>query len=141
MLDGNSLQGTAAKEIEEEAHLSVKEQDLINLSELADELDENPDVEIGVYPSPGACDEFIPLFLCQKRLTRKHMEWLKGKATGLRDEGENITLKLVPYKRAWRELSRDAKGLAALSLYENLRREDKIPSTPEEVEPEPENLA
>ena len=93
-----------------------------------------------MYPSVGACDEFIPIFLCQKRLTRRHLNWLKGKATGLRDEGENITLKLVPLARAWREAGRDAKALAAIALYENLKREGHVPKMPQEVEAEPNGL-
>lgn len=155
MLDDSSFKGTAARELEEEANLTVKEEDLINMSELA--LENVPvtswasseddtktkgaeSIETAMYPSVGACDEFIPLFLCQKRLTRKHMEWLKGKATGLRDEGENITLKLVPLSRAWREGARDAKALAALALYSGLKSEGKIPEMPHEVETEPEEL-
>ncbi|CAO2651521.1 Nn.00g040910.m01.CDS01 [Neocucurbitaria sp. VM-36] len=157
MLDGNSFKGTAASEIEEEAKLKVKESDLINLSQLvledvpvpspttATKSDQVPlieSTEAAIYPSPGACDEFIPLFLCQKRLTRRHMEWLKGKATGLRDEGENITLKLVPLEKVWREGARDGKTLAALALYGNLKREGKLSANmPSEVEEEPVELS
>ncbi|KAH7374385.1 hypothetical protein BKA66DRAFT_496937 [Pyrenochaeta sp. MPI-SDFR-AT-0127] len=155
MLDGDTFKGSAASEIEEEAKLKVKESDLINMTELAlqdtssNSKQNSPepetrafteDTESALYPSPGACDEFIPLFLCKKRLTRRHMDWLKGKATGLRDEGENITLKLVPLSTAWREGARDAKALAALALYENLKREGKLPPMPSEVESEPEEL-
>jgi ADP-sugar diphosphatase len=145
MLDGSSFKGTAANEIAEEAQLTVKESDLINMSELAREdgpsssgMQES--VETAMYPSVGACDEFIPLFLCQKRLTRRHMEWLKGKATGLRDEGENITLRLVPLSQAWKHGGRDAKTLAALALYNGLKGEGRLPDMPEEVENEPEEL-
>ncbi|KAL6702491.1 hypothetical protein ACN47E_001616 [Coniothyrium glycines] len=161
MLDGETFRGTAASEIEEEACLKVKESDLINLSALAigdlsdsdsraerqskrrrtaQREDQPENLEAAMYPSPGACDEFIPLFLCQKRLTQQHLDWLKGKATGLRDEGESITLKLVPLHKAWKEMSRDAKGLASLSLYDNLKKEGHIPAMPDEVEAEPEEL-
>jgi ADP-sugar diphosphatase len=139
MLDASSFRGTAANEIAEEASLTVKQSELINMSELA-LSNEQERVETAIYPSPGACDEFIPLFLCQKRLTRRHMEWLKGKATGLRDEGENITLKLVPLQNAWREVARDGKALAALALYDGLKREGKLLDMPEEVEDEPEEV-
>jgi hypothetical protein len=154
MLDDGSLKGTAASEIEEEAKLKVKEGDLIDLSQLA--LKDVPvtpwtsstsktamgseSVEDAMYPSVGACDEFIPILLCQKRLTRRHMNWLKGKATGLRDEGENITLKLVPLGKAWREAGRDAKALAAIALYENLWKEGQLPDMPNEAEAEPEEF-
>jgi ADP-sugar diphosphatase len=141
MLDGNSFKGAAAAELEEEANLTVNEEDLISMSELAVSDDIGSEsVQNAVYPSPGACDEFIPIFLCQKRLTRRHMEWLKGKATGLRDEGENITLKLVPLSRAWREGASDGKTLAALALYQGLKGEGKVPDMPSEVEKEPEEL-
>ncbi|KAF3051159.1 hypothetical protein E8E11_010458 [Didymella keratinophila] len=154
MLDGGSLKGAAANEIEEEAKLKVKESDLLDLSQLAVEdvpvtpwtnthsalANASEVVENAMYPSVGACDEFMPIFLCQKRLTRRHMSWLKGKATGLRDEGENITLKLVPLSRAWREAGRDAKALAAIALYDNLKREGSLPNMPEDVEAEPEDL-
>jgi ADP-sugar diphosphatase len=148
MLDGDSFKGSAANEIAEEAELTVNESDLINMSELAsedaapqgssDEIQES--IEAAMYPSVGACDEFIPLFLCQKRLSRRHMEWLKGKATGLRDEGENITLRLVPLNKAWREASRDAKALAALALYAGLKDEQKLPEMPIDVETEPKEV-
>lgn len=142
MLDDGSLKGAAASEIEQEARLKVKESDLIDLSELALSTNDSATatqetLSNAIYPSVGACDEFIPIFLCQKRLTRRHMDWLKGKATGLRDEGEFITLKLVPLSRVWREAGRDAKALAALALYENLKREGGIPDVPSEVEDEP----
>lgn len=68
------------------------------------------------------------------------MEWLKGKATGLRDEGENITLKLVPLSRAWREGARDGKTLAALALYQGLKGEGMCPDVPRETEEEPEEI-
>lgn len=154
MLDGGTLKGAAASEIEEEAKLNVKESDLIDLSQLAVEdvpvspwtnqsnaaAGESETVQNAMYPSVGACDEFIPIFLYQKRLTRRHMAWLKGKATGLRDEGENITLKLVSLSRAWREAGRDAKALAAIALYENLKKEGRIPEMPRAAEMEPEDL-
>lgn len=154
MLDGGSLKGAAANEIEEEAKLKVREDDLIDLSQLAVEdvpitpwtntnstsTNASETVQNAMYPSVGACDEFIAIFLCQKRLTRRHMDWLKGKATGLREEGENITLKLVPLSRAWREAGRDAKALAAIALYDNLKREGQLPEMPEDVEAEPEDL-
>ena len=97
-------------------------------------------VQHAMYPSVGACDEFIPILLCQKRLTQRHISWLKGKATGLRDEGENITLKLVPLSKAWREAGRDAKALAAIALYENLRKDGQIPDMAVEAEAESEEL-
>lgn len=152
MLDGNTFKGSAANELKEEAHLTVNEDELINMSELAlatedagveedGQRKEEEYIEAAMYPSPGACDEFIPIFLCQKQLTRRHIEWLKGKATGLRNDGESITLKLVPLKKAWREGARDSKALAALALYDGLVKEGVIDARfKRETEEEPEEL-
>ncbi|KAF2015513.1 nudix hydrolase [Aaosphaeria arxii CBS 175.79] len=144
MLDGGKLAGKAAEEIKEETGLEVHENELINMSELAisrastnlwkaqgaNQRGSSPDakeeLKNAMYPSPGACDEFLPLFLCQKRLPRKELETLGGKLTGLRNEGEKITLKLVPLEDVWIEGGRDAKALAALALYEGLRREKRL---------------
>ncbi|KAF2270088.1 NUDIX family hydrolase [Lojkania enalia] len=146
MIDDGTFSGKAAQEISEETGLEVLEKELINMSELAlsgtdttslwrtkaraegavDNEDLKEKLQNAMYPSPGACDEFIPLFLYQKRIPRKELDNLSGKLTGLRDEGERITLKLVRLENLWREGGRDAKALAALSLYEGLKREGKI---------------
>lgn len=51
-------------------------------------------------------------------------EW-KGRLTGLREHGEKITLKVVRLGDLWRE-TLDAKALAAVALWEGLRREGKV---------------
>jgi ADP-sugar diphosphatase len=51
------------------------------------------------------------------------MNKLEGKLSGLRDQGESITLQLVSLKDAWK-LSPDAKLLSSLALYHSLQ--DKI---------------
>jgi ADP-sugar diphosphatase len=136
--------GKAAAEIKEEVGIEINSDDLFNMSEAAtSDIPTYPwttdtaglpseTVQNSMYPSAGGCDEFIPLMLCQKRLTHDMMKELNGKATGLRDEGENITLKVVPLKDLWKEGGRDAKALAALSLYEGLRREGRLPEMPME---------
>jgi ADP-sugar diphosphatase len=44
----------------------------------------------------------------------------------LRDEGEKITLKLCRLDELWKVGARDGKTLAALALYEGLKREGKV---------------
>jgi 8-oxo-dGTP pyrophosphatase MutT (NUDIX family) len=135
-----SFAGKAAKEIKEETGLEVNESELVDMTKLA-LRDVEPDIlataeslEDAMYPSPGACDESITLYLCQKRLKREHLEHLRGKATGLVNEGENIKLKLVPLDRLWREAARDAKALAALSLYENIKKTGELPDMPKDLD-------
>ena len=129
MLDGGTFSGGAAKEIEEETGLKVKESELIDMTALAiadSEISNGERLQKAVYPSPGGCDEYIPLFLCEKRIPRAQMEEFRGKLTGLREEGEKITLKLVPLKDLWRAGARDGKTLAAWALYSGLKAEGKL---------------
>ncbi|KAI7858093.1 hypothetical protein BDC45DRAFT_434855 [Circinella umbellata] len=115
MLDGSgNFAGTAAKEIYEETGLSIKEHELIDLTHEA-----YGDRWQGMYPSAGGCDEFIRLFMCIKYMDQSDIQALEGKLTGLRDNGENITLKLVALKDAWK-IAPDAKLLSTLGLYNAL---------------------
>lgn len=127
MLDGDTFSGGAAKELQEETGLEVQASELINMSYLAAEgLSSEENLQTAMYPSPGGCDEFIPVFLCRKRIPRKDLETYQGKLTGLRDQGEKITLKLVKLEDLWKEGSRDGKTLAAWALYSGLKAEGKI---------------
>ncbi|CAO3640231.1 unnamed protein product [Cunninghamella blakesleeana] len=119
MLDSKgNFAGTAAKELYEETGLKIEEKELIDLTELA-----YGDQWKGVYPSAGGCDEFLRLFLCRKKMKQQDINDLEGKLTGLRHEGEQIKLKIVPLKDAWKQ-SCDMKLLSSLTLYNSLK--DKI---------------
>lgn len=131
MVDDGTFQGSAAKEIKEELGLEIPESDLINLTDLAipEELvseDGNEVVGRGVFPSSGGCDEYIPLFLYEKRVPRATLKEWEGRLTGLRDEGEKITLKIVKVEDMWKAAGRDAKALTAWALWENLKRDGKL---------------
>ena len=127
--DSGTFSGGAAKEIEEETGLKIPAEDLINMTELAlpkSSSDDEEQLQQGVYPSAGGCDEFVPLFLWQKRIPREQMKEWQGKLTGLRDHGEKITLMLCPLEKVWRVGGRDAKVLAGWALYEGLKKEGRI---------------
>ena len=127
--DAGTFAGGAAKEIEEETGLEVPASELINMTELAlsgATSDENECLQCGVYPSPGGCDEFVPIFLWQKRIPREQMKEWYGKLTGIRHHGEKITLVLCPLEKVWRQGGRDAKVLAAWALYKGLKEEGKL---------------
>lgn len=127
--DSGTFAGGAAKEIAEETGLEIPAEDLTDLTDLAlaaSSSDDEERLQQGVYPSPGGCDEFIPIFLWQKRVPREQLKEWQGKLTGLRDHGEKITLMLCPLEKLWRVGGRDAKALAGWALYEGLRKEGKI---------------
>lgn len=125
--DAGSFAGGAAKEIEEETGLVVKDEDLIDMTALALQNENSTEqLQKGVFTTPGACDEFVPIFYYQKRLPRKELEGFRGKLTGLRDAGEKITLKVVNLEDLWKEGARDAKTLSAWALYQGLKKERKL---------------
>ena len=127
--DAGTFAGGAAKEIAEETGLEIPASDLINMTELAipgASSDDQERLQQAVYPSPGGCDEFIPIFLWQKQVPRGQLKEWQGKLTGLRDHGERITLMLCPLDQVWKHGGRDAKVLAGWALYQGLRQEGKI---------------
>jgi ADP-sugar diphosphatase len=131
MLDNSgTFAGGAAKEIKEETGLTIPENELIDMTHLAlqgqNGCEESEKLQEAMYASPGGSDEFIPIFVCEKELPRKEIEDMQGRLTGLRKDGEKITLKLVPLKNLWKEAARDGKTLAAWALYEGLKKEGKI---------------
>lgn len=134
MLDNSgTFAGGAAKEIHEETGLSIPQDELIDMTALASASlsEDSPSheedyLQKAVYPSPGGSDEFIPVFLCQKRMPRKEIEAMQGRLTGNRNEREKITLKIVRLEDLWKEGLRDGKTLAAWALYEGLRKEGRI---------------
>jgi 8-oxo-dGTP pyrophosphatase MutT (NUDIX family) len=124
MMDkSGTFAGAAAKEIKEETGLEVKEKELIDLTQLAlQEAGVSESLQQAMYPSPGGSDEFIAIFLWEKVLDRQEIEDLRDKLTGLRSRGEKITVRLLDYEDLWKVGARDAKTLAAWSLYEALKR-------------------
>lgn len=129
--DGGTFAGTAAKEIKEELGLELPSSELTCMSDLAQgdaraDLQADEGLPAAMYPSAGGSDEHIPVYMHERRVPREQLKDWTGKLTGLRDHGEKITLKLVKLKDLWKEGARDAKCLAAVALWEGLRREGKI---------------
>lgn len=129
--DAGSFAGAAAKEMQEELGLEIHDDELTCLSELAHPYDENADADDTVlpnamYPSAGGCDEHVTIYVHERRVPRSQLKEWSGKLTGLREHGEKITLKIVPMQNLWKEGARDAKCLAAVALWEGLKREGKL---------------
>ncbi|OTB17092.1 hypothetical protein K445DRAFT_316583 [Daldinia sp. EC12] len=148
--EGGSFAGTAAQEIKEELGLEIPASELLCLSDLVttsysnsssssssshlnEGSNEDGDEDLSdeklpsaMYPSAGGCDEHIPIFMHERRVPRDTLKEWTGKLTGLREHGERITLKLVRMSDLWKEGARDAKCLAAVALWEGLKREKRL---------------
>lgn len=121
--DADNFAGAAAREIEEEVGLKLHRSELIDMTKLAlqgRQMEEN--LRDAMYPSPGACDEFISIFLWEQKKDRMEIDDLKGRLTGERAEQEKITVRLMNYEKLLHVGARDGKTLAAWSLYEYLKR-------------------
>ncbi|XP_062147019.1 nudix hydrolase 14, chloroplastic isoform X3 [Alnus glutinosa] len=119
--DKGDFVGTAAREVEEETGIHLNLEDMVDLTAFLD-----PVTGCRVFPSPGGCDEEISLFLYRGHVDKEIIMQLQGKETGLRDHGELIKVRVVPYKNLWR-MTADAKVLMAIALYEMAKREGLLP--------------
>jgi len=126
MVDGGTFKGSAASEIKQELKLDIPENELTDLTQLAIPEGRGEENPRAIWPSAGGCDEYIPIFLHEKKIPRAQLKEWTGKLTGLRDHGEKITLKLVKLEDLWWEGARDAKALCALALWEGLRKNGKL---------------
>ena len=121
MLDGSgAFAGVAAKEMAEETGLVVAAADLTDMTALV-----YGDAARGVFPSVGACDEFLRLLFYARDVEPAFLAGLQGKLAGCAAENEQIALDLVPYDDLWRSAP-DAKTLCAILLYERLQKEGKL---------------
>jgi len=121
MLDENgNFKGVAANEMHEETGIKICDNKLIDLTQLAFN-DKFP----GVYPSPGGCDEFIRLFVYREEVTDEQLAEFNGKCTGILEQNEAITLKVIPLDQLWKETP-DVKALSCLYLYNQLKRDGRI---------------
>jgi len=126
--DSDNFAGAAAREIEEEVGFKLEGKDLIDLTKLTLEHHKTKEeLRDAMYPSPGACDEFIAIFFWQRVISRARLDELNGKLTGERAKQERIRLKLMKYDKLLDFGGRDAKTLAAWSLYESLKKTKKYP--------------
>ncbi|CZR52917.1 related to nucleoside diphosphate-sugar hydrolase of the MutT (NUDIX) family [Phialocephala subalpina] len=117
----------ARKEIEEETGLTIPYDEFKDMTKMAlESATTNDNSQPAMYPSPGGSDEYIHLLVWEKEMDEKNIMDLREKLTGLRAQGELITLKLVRYEDLWREGARDSKTVASWALYEGLKREGKL---------------
>lgn len=136
MMDNeNNFAGVAAREMEQELGMVIKQDELTDLTdkvaeirsarEQQDDADNNStardnqreSLPFAMYPSAGGCDEHVKIFLHERRVPRHTLKGWEGRYGGLRDSGELITLKVVPLEDLWLEGGMDSKVLAAVTLY------------------------
>jgi ADP-sugar diphosphatase len=107
--DTHTIQGTAVHEMEEECGIILDDpSQFVDLTHLA--FQGRKQGSAGVPMSQGGCDERIKFLYLEKQVTRAQLDQMRNRTTGLRDEGEFITLRVVPYDDVWR-ISADSKAI------------------------------
>ncbi|XVE64952.1 hypothetical protein DITRI_Ditri07aG0142700 [Diplodiscus trichospermus] len=119
--DKGDFVGTAVREVEEEIGIHLNLEDMVDLTAFLE-----PSTGFKVFPSPGGCDEEIGLFLYRGHVDKNIITQLQGKETGLRENGELIKVRIVPYEKLWR-MTPDAKTLMAVAIYEMAKKEGLLP--------------
>ena len=106
MMDNeNNFVGVAAKELAEETGIKITGDKLLLLGD--------------IHPSPGGCDEKIRLFYYEQDVSSEKLAAFQGKCTGNFEEGETITLEIVPYETILKMT--DVKAICAKAFYEELK--------------------
>lgn len=100
--ENDGIAGTAAREMEEECGIKLRPSELTDLTELAGIS--------GIAPSPGGCDEHIGYLYAERSVSKAELHEMKDRLSGLRDQGEYITLRVVALKDIWR-ISGDNKAI------------------------------
>ena len=103
--DTQTIKGTAVKEMEEECGIIIQDS-----NELVDLTQFTTKGGGGIPLSQGGCDEYMRLFYLEKSVSKSELDRMRNRLTGLRQEGEVITLRVVPYEDVWR-ISADSKAI------------------------------
>ena len=103
-------QKTAVREIKEEVDIEIAQKDLRFMGRY--------------FFSPGACPEKVALYSCQLTFSHQEIELLEGRLTGLKEEGENIRVRLLPLEIFGGLVVRDAKTQLAYELYLEQEKRD-----------------
>jgi ADP-sugar diphosphatase len=112
MLDANGdFTAVAAKELKEETGIEINKSQLTALSTYDEKRP-------GFFPSPGGCDEFIALYSYETTASPELIQKLQTRQTGVAEEGEKITLQVIPLNQLIHVTS-DMKSLSVLYLYLN----------------------
>ncbi|QCD81251.1 nudix hydrolase 14, chloroplastic [Vigna unguiculata] len=124
MLDDNKgdFVGTAVREVEEEIGIKLNVEDMVDLTAFLDST-----TGCRFFPSGGGCDEEISIFLYRGRVDKEIITQLQGKETGLREHGELIKVRVVPYKNLWHTTA-DCKVLVAVALLEMAMKDGLLPT-------------
>ncbi len=97
----------AARELREETGLKVDRSRIV-------ELTNRP-----IYLSPGVSNESVRICFCEVELSRRELDEMDGRESGLESENEKTKVRVVDLSNLTRYVREDAKSLAAFAIYQN----------------------
>lgn len=104
MDESGNFMGVAAKELQEETGISIKQEEMINLGSM--------------YVSPGGSDEEMMLFAVEISMSKQELEKIINKIHGDSDH-EQILLEIVEYNPKNVLDTRDSKLMTLSYAYDN----------------------
>lgn len=119
--DSQDFVAAAAREIKEEIGIIVERAELLELK-----LPGATKEWQGVFPGPGALDEYIKFYIHQRRVPRSELSLLQGRRTGLLEQGEDIVLSVARLEDMLLEQNagQDVKAHTAWNLYVMMRADE-----------------
>ena len=102
----------AVKELEIECGMTVRTDELIDLTELAcqEAVDAGHLAYPGVAPAGGTSDEIVRYYYIEKSVTKQQLEGLQNKLVGAAEFSGHIYLHVVPWDKVWK-MSGDSKTM------------------------------
>lgn len=102
----------AVKELEVECGMTVKKEELVDLTELAcqEAADAGHLAYPGVAPAAGTSDEMIRYYYIAKRVTKQQLDSLQNKLIGAAEFSGHMYLHVVPWEKVWK-MSGDSKTM------------------------------
>lgn len=121
MIDNeNNVLRVALRETEEETGVIPNAGEMIDMTKTF--FKEKWD---GIYPSPGACDELIKLFLYRQKSSEAEVKKMQSRKTGVAIENEHLKLRIVRLEELCR-ITPDVKAHCAYMMYTMLKKEGAI---------------
>lgn len=128
-MECGDVSSTVVTLIEDACNVKLNTSTMTNLTEKAFEITgESRSISYnhGICPSSGSCSEFVQIMSINKDITKMELQTMRCQLSELREQGNMITLRVVPIADIWK-ISTDMKVMCALFLMEKIAQSEAPP--------------
>lgn len=123
--ESGDILGPVATLVEKVCSVKLNISNMTNLNEVAfGNLPTRTSDNHGLCPSSGSCSEFVQIMSLTKNITREELHSMKSQLSESRDQGQAITIRVVPFTDMWK-ISTDMKVICATFLMEKIEGSEK----------------